>query len=147
MPTITGNVVDRKIIIDVAIQPTSMTGASLQSYDRQAVFKVHKLRGLVDTGATCTCITKSAAQQIGLLSRGKRRVSNVTTDAYHREFSFWFSFWISDDDGQRPHQLSQPIHGIEFKDSPDFDVLIGMDVLTFGKLKVRFGKFYTLEFN
>ena len=109
----------------------SMPGASSVS--------VH--RGLLNTGASTTCITRRAAQRIGLRPRGKRRVASVTSIEYHNQYLFGLGAFYEADDA-RGYYMFDEVLGVEFRDNDDFDVPIGMDVITRGDLTLfRSGEF------
>lgn len=131
----------RQIIIDVAVQPAQVIVPGVEPTPWVPTSQVSTLRGLVDTGATGTCITRSAAAAIGLRSRGKARVGGVSSTEYHDRFRFVLGA-LYDDEGERGYFWFDEVNGTHFRDNGDFDVLIGMDVISQGDLSVmRDGSF------
>lgn len=122
-----------------------MLATQLAGRTSDAPFNVFKLRGLVDTGATRTAITRSAVVRIGLLSKTKIPIKNVDAVAFHALLSFYVSFWLHDERGERPYQLPHAIEGIDFRDYEDFDVLIGMDVMRYCTLTLTHATTFSLE--
>jgi hypothetical protein len=97
---------------------------------------------LIYTGASGTCITASAARKLGLEPSGIVPVQGVGGASFHNAYIFKVGFVdlrknelgsISD-----PNFISlKEINGVEFDcGSADFEVLLGMDVLSIGTLTV-----------
>lgn len=103
---------------------------------------VDALRGLLDTGATRTCITRKAAARAGLKPQGKVRIGNVSSFEMHNQYAFVLGVWFGSPGGDRGFYGFDTILGVDFKDNDDFDVLIGMDVISRGDLTLlRDGSF------
>lgn len=147
MPLIRGKLDEgRRILVDIGVQPTLHTPDSVKPEHQPATMHILPLRGLIDTGAQVTCITRSAAAAVGLVPRGKRRIGNVSTFEMHNAYSFVLGVWhvpVHSADGRATgYYQFEPVYGVDFKDSPDFDVLIGMDIIVRGDLTVyRSGEF------
>ncbi|SEM88968.1 Aspartyl protease [Sphingomonas gellani] len=142
MATVTG-VVDahRRLIIDVALQPAPVVVHGVQPHTVVPTSQVSALRGLIDTGATKTCISRSAAKQIGLRPRGKLNLGGVSSIEQHNRYRFVLGA-LYDDKGARGYYMFDEVSGVDFRDNGDFDVLIGMDVIAQGDLTLtRAGTF------
>ncbi len=143
MRTITGPVDEhRRLIIDVAVQPAQMIVPDVQPVAFAPVTSASALRGLIDTGAQVTCITRAAARKIGLKSRGKQRLGSVSGIELHNQFRF-VAGALYDDAGTRGYYWFDEVIGVDFQDNDDFDVLIGMDIITQGDLTVGRDRIFT----
>jgi hypothetical protein len=111
------------------------------------VININPLRGLLDTGAQITCVTRATAARVGLRPRGKKRLGNVSNIEMHTSYSFVLGVWYSVEGGDtlnetRGYYGFDPILGCDFKDNVDFDVLIGMDIISQGDFSTtRTGEF------
>jgi hypothetical protein len=101
------------------------------------------LRALVDTGAQVTSITEKAAQKLSLEPSGIVGIQGVGGPSYHNSYIFKLGFvdlQQSELGYHRPHfhLLDREIEGPEFDCGVDaeFDVLLGMDVLSIGTLTI-----------
>ncbi len=127
--------------MDVVVQPVRIQVAGVQPVAMPVVSSISVYRGLIDTGANTTCITKRAAHSIGLRPRGKRRVGSVRDIDYHNQYRFELGAFY-DADGVRGYYMFDEVYGVEFRDNDDFDVLIGMDIIMRGDLTMgRNGRF------
>lgn len=134
MPLIKGRLDNRRAIIDVGLQPTTILLDSVSPVALPPVIDISPLRGLIDTGAGITCITRQTAQRVGLRPKGKKRLGNVSNIEIHTSYSFVLGVWYSAENGEamnttRGYYGFEPILGADFKDNEDFDVLIGMDIM------------------
>lgn len=78
---------------------------------------------------------------MGLRPRGKARVGGVAGIGFQNRLRFVLGA-IYDDDHERGYFWFDEVAGVEFSDNGDFDVLIGMDVISQGDLHVmRDGEF------
>ena len=103
---------------------------------------IHAYRGLLDTGAQRTCVTRTAAKKVGLIERGKIRLGNVHGVEYHSAYSFSVGFWVrsqgaTDMDTATTYYALDPITGADLKDMDDFDILLRMDIIARGDLIIR----------
>lgn len=106
------------------------------------IVQIRHFRGLIDTGAQRTCITRAAARDLGLKPRGRIPIGNVSNIEMHTLYSFALGFWVRLSDRDPLTQTTtyyglEPISGPDFKDNGDFDVLVGMDVIIQGDLSIR----------
>ena len=137
MARVTGTVdAHRRLIIDVALQPAQIIVHGVEPETHVPSAEVSTLRGLIDTGAQRTCITKSAARQMGLRPRGKMRLGSVYSIEQHNQYRFVLGA-LYDDGGTRGYFWFDEVVGVDFRDNEDFEVLIGMDIISQGDLTVR----------
>ena len=142
MPLIRGRLDGRRALIDVGLQPTLYATESVQPIVAQQSFEIQPLRGLIDTGAQITCITRSVARQTGLRPVGKKRLGNVHSIEIHNAYSFVVGVWYEAEDGSdrtRGYFGFEPILGCDFGDNQNFDVLIGMDIISQGDFAIKRG--------
>lgn len=131
----------RQMIVDVVVQPAQVLVPGVEPTPWIPRAQATTLRGLLDTGASGTCITRSAAREMGLRPRGKARVGGVSGTEYHNRFRFVLGA-LYNDGGERGYFWFDEVSGVDFPDNGDFDVLIGMDVISQGDLHVlRSGRF------
>jgi hypothetical protein len=136
MPSIIGKVDQRRLLIDVGLQPALHTVGAVEPTQYARPMNVRPLRGLFDTGAQMTCITRRAAAAAHLSPLGKVRIGNVSNIEIHNQYGFVLGVWYGDRD-RRGYYGFDPILGVDFKDNDDFDVLIGMDVIGQGDLVIN----------
>jgi hypothetical protein len=141
MPLITGKLDNRRAIIEVGLHP-SFSVESVGPVSPLLKIDIEPLRGLIDTGAQLTCITRKTAARVGLRPIGKRLVGNVSNLEYHTSYSFVLGVWYSQPGGEsmdetRGYFAFEPVLGCDFKDNDDFDVLIGMDIIQQGDFSTK----------
>lgn len=142
MPLIKGTLDNRRALIDVGLQPTIGAIDSVMPVSPTSDFTIRRLVGLIDTGAQSTCVTRSTAKSIGLMPRGKKLLGNVSSFEMHTAYSFVLGVWYIEENGGPNNQTTgyygfDPILGCDFKDNPDFDVLIGMDIIAQGDFSTK----------
>ena len=142
MPSLRGELDGGRVILDVGVQPAQALVQGVAAQAQAVVLNIHPFRGLMDTGAQRTCITRSAALKLQLTPRGKLRIGNVSGVTNHMAYSFSIGFWYEIDGGETMNVAKNyfgfdPVMGADFKDNNDFDVLIGMDIISQGELVVR----------
>jgi hypothetical protein len=77
-----------------------------------------------------------------------KRLGNVSNIEMHTSYSFVLGVWYAQDGGEtlnetRGYYGFDPILGADFKDNDDFDVLIGMDIISQGDFRTtRSGEFF-----
>lgn len=126
----------RQLIVDVAVQPAQIIVPGVTPTPWVPSSTVSTLRGLIDTGAGGTCITRSAARAMGLRPRGKKGVGGVSSIEVHNRYRFVLGA-LYEDRGERGYFWFDEVNGVDFRDNGDFDVLIGMDVIGQGDLTIR----------
>jgi len=143
MPFFEGEIVEGQPIINVAITPPNATESDLG----ESMF-----RALVDTGATITAISGEVVRKLNLVSIGREDLHGVTgvkTVPVHRialhipitelhstkTQVFAHEYW----------KHMTPVSAMEILGSENFDVLLGMDILTHCHFTMFNGKF-TLGF-
>ena len=111
--------------------------------------KVQFCKALIDTGAMSTCLSKRIAEQIGLAPIGKVPVHSVSGLQHHNSYLFYVGFSVvplrAESVASGPPETSPPeiqvlpipIQGVELDSGHDFDVLLGMDVIATGSLKIE----------
>jgi len=90
--------------------------------------KIQSFRALLDTGSVDCCITESTARKLQLTSIGKRNsygstgpgVSNIYLVNLHL-----------------PWTIIMPVEVMDSADHPDFDLIIGMNILSKGNLSIE----------
>ena len=148
MPLIIGQLNSRRALIDVGLCPTPVEITGVEPFQQYASMDIEPLKGLIDTGASITCVTKAAAVKVGLMPRGKRPLGNVKDIQLHTSYSFVLGVWYSESNGDAMNETKgyygfEPVLGCEFKDNADFDVLIGMDIISQGDFTTkRSGEFF-----
>ena len=91
---------------------------------------------LIDTGATRTCLTARTISRLNLPARGKLIVSSATSyPERRRAYSYSLGLFCETRTVERtlyvlPFELVAPA----FQDNDNFDVLLGMDLLSRGRL-------------
>ena len=152
MPCIWGKHNNSQVFINVAI----LTAEAVENIngnpgaDHQGEVAIFK--ALVDTGAQSTCITKTVADQLKMIPIGKVPVNGVSGVQYHNNYLFHVGFPI----GMRQEEetvvrgelqiLTASIQGAELSGVPGFDVLLGMDVICTGSLKIDGDGSYSFSF-
>ncbi len=150
MPCIWGSHNNSQVFLDVAVLPVGFDPQLLSS--GQSPIRIFK--ALLDTGAQSTCITGSVAKQTGLKPIGKVSVRGVSGIENHNNYLFKIGFPLGvvlSGDGKRlPRGISileKDIQGVEFNSNADnFAVLLGMDVLSIGSLKVEGNGTFSFSF-
>lgn len=113
---------------------------------------------LIDTGAQKTMISANVVSTVGLVPIGKIAVQGVGPSvAYHNAYAFHVAFIVAFTvPGQMVtpgaavstavHFNLTPIHGAEIPSTLGFDVLLGMDVLATGSLKIEGNGTFSFSF-
>lgn len=129
MPCLIGNSGPSGPLIKVQIAPPG----KFTDTDAKAG-KIKTFSGLIDTGATYTCVTESVANEMGLQATGKTQVKSASHTVICNTF-------IADIFVPFPlalftyHLKSWQV--IEFKEnSTDYQFLIGRDLLNHGTLNI-----------
>ena len=132
MRFVRGKVRDRRILIPVGIRAFSDDPTATPN------FTFHEFTALLDTGASRTCVSQNVIDRVGLVGRGQIPVGNVKRTEMHETYLFYVGVWPSTNDGALPavFGIGDEIMGIDGGDSRFYDVLLGMDIVTRGALKV-----------
>ena len=108
-------------------KPGDLKGAAQRKATNN--FKVCQTKGLIDTGATGSCVSPFIAEQLGLITLAKKICLGVNgeyeTNTYKTDLSF-----LSYNQGASHHCFENATVS-ELSVSPEsaFQVLIGMDIL------------------
>jgi len=127
MPCISGLLTPRKqAIVEVGISGVQSDG------DDKQIFKNYA--ALIDTGASCTCITDKVVGEIGLKPTGKASMQSAShvedRNIFIVDFAFPFGGAVF---------MRQGMQVMEFSSfENDFEILLGMDVITGGSLTISF---------
>jgi hypothetical protein len=107
-----------------------------------------KFTALIDTGAQRTCVTQNVVDQLKLKRRGRIELGNVHSKALHWTYLFNVAIWPETDSSfpQMPFGLADEIEGADLGDNRYFDVLLGMDIIQLGSLKLEFDGTFELAF-
>lgn len=103
---------------------------------------------MVDTGALRTCVTQNVVDRLGLTRRGRIEVGNVRSRAWHWTYLFHVAIWPETDDGSisAAFGIGDEVEGIDVGDSRYYDVLLGMDILRRGSLRLELDGSFELAF-
>jgi len=110
---------------------------------------VQEYRGLIDTGAQRSCLTRRTIAIESLVPHAKKPIQNVNDTHPHRLYWAHLGFFaerISDDgeeQGRTYFSLPEPVEVIDIANNNWFDAIIGMDILQ--RYELRFegdGSFY-----
>ena len=142
MPCIWGKHDQSQVFVNVAIFDAGVEERVTAKKIGDA-FPMHVFRALIDTGAQATCITSAAAEKVGLMPIGKVPIRGVSGLQYHNNYLFKVGFafgTIAPEENVRDakvHIFAKPIEGAELNfSSSKFDVLLGMDIISIGSLKI-----------
>ena len=133
-------IIDASIIVDLAGE----VPPNLQN---------HMFQALVDTGAQITMISKRAADKVGLRPIGMTSIIGVGGVREHRNYLFHVAFVLKRGEvslGKMEvdiHMFGDVIEGAELSsESEDFDILLGMDVLSKCSLAIEGNGTFSLSF-
>jgi hypothetical protein len=142
MRCITGKIEDNRILVKVGIrvadpEPSEFSGLIY-----------HEFTALVDTGAKRTAISQNVIDRVGLVNRGKILVGNVKRTEEHHTYLFHVGIWPETNDGVPPavFGIGDEIMGIDGGDSRHWNVLLGMDIITRGALRLERDGSFELAF-
>jgi hypothetical protein len=152
MPCLAGNYNPAVgVILQVAILPPSQLTAVRTQHQPSTPQNLTMFAGLLDTGASVTCISKNVVQTIGLQPSGKTNMSGSTGQGVVDQYTFVVGLLFGAQQaptGAISGQLqAHLVQGCEFTSHGfGFDVLIGRDILCKGILSISFDGHYTLSF-
>lgn len=143
MPDIVGQHNSSQVFVSVVLLPVDRFEDTLDPQRLSRAPNLQVLRALIDTGAQVTSITSKAARKLKLEPSGLVGIQGVGGPSYHHSYIFKLGFVDirqSELGYQSPtfHLLDKEIEGPEFDCGvdADFDVLLGMDVLSIGTLTI-----------
>lgn len=153
MPGIVGSHNCSQVFCSVVLLSVERFEDSLDPQRLSKFPNLQVLKALIDTGAQGTSITLQAAEKLGLEPTGMIRVHGFGGAKNHNCYLFKVGFvdlQQSEFGLQSPvfHVVDREIRGAEFDCGPeaDFDVLLGMDVLSIGTLTVSHTGKYKFSF-
>ncbi|MGE3292319.1 MAG: aspartyl protease family protein [Geminicoccaceae bacterium] len=152
MPCIAG-VFEPKVglLLNVAIHKTDLLTTINAKPRTEANLTLYT--ALVDTGASCTCVSKRVISEIGLVPHTK--VTMVSASSNHDVNAYYFIvgipiFLASSPMGSvsgKMHMFNEPVQGMELLNPTGrFDVLLGMDVIGRGSLKLDHDRHFSFCF-
>jgi hypothetical protein len=158
MPCVWGVHNRSQIFLDVGIIDTD-TAAKLAPGYAPVIHNPPIFRALVDTGAEVTMISPSVAGAVGLTPIGQIPIQGVGhTMSYHNAYLFHVAFVVPVGHTGSPAAVGggpntmifmqpHPIYGGEITSSGEqFDVLLGMDVISTGSLAVEGNGTFSFSF-
>lgn len=104
---------------------------------------------LIDTGASCTCVTAKVINDVGLTPIGKMTSGGVHGKKIVNQYQFQVALVFPQ--SQAPtglvnaNVLAMAVTGIEFDASGGFDVLLGRDIICRGVLSLSWDGHGTLS--
>lgn len=103
---------------------------------------------LVDTGARRSCVTEALAQRAGLQRIGRVEVWNIKRPESHWTYLFNVAIWPDAvaGDPPSPFDIEAEIKGIDVANHSYFDMLMGMDIISQGRLLIDRDGTFELEF-
>jgi hypothetical protein len=143
-----GRTQNNRIIIKVGIwpfqpyEPVDGTGGLVDVTYRE-------YQALVDTGAIRTCISEKAVQELGLKRKSRANIWNVRRSEVHWTYLFHLGIWPDSEDPSVPTAvfgIGEPIEGIDVGNHPYFDVLLGMDIIGQGSLRIDLDGSFEMAF-
>jgi hypothetical protein len=143
MPCIWGKHNGSQVFLSVAIFDDDVVARFSAAAGTSETVRMHVFKALVDTGAQGTCITSAAAEKVGLAPIGKVQIRGVGGLSFHNNYLFRVGFAFGGAGEGREvrlgslHIVDEPIQGAELNiRNSDFDVLLGMDIISIGSLKI-----------
>ncbi len=135
MPSIHGSLDGNQPLVSVLIAPLSSGGA----------FGAGEFVALIDTGSTKTCVTRTVVESLGLQPFSRVLVATPSGLERRKAYSFTVGF-LDEGDGtvgavRSPFYFPDAITGADFVKNSNFNVLLGMDILSQGRLVFDRGRF------
>jgi hypothetical protein len=139
MRSIHGSLNQLQPLIDVSIGAPSGDGLHRETY-----------RALVDTGSTRTCITRRVIARFAVEAKAKLLIASATSGPERRRaYGYSLGLFCTDEETEHstlyviPHEFIAPW----FVDNDNFDVLLGMDILSRGQLIFQPNGAFTFSFS
>jgi len=112
-----------------------------------ANFDFQEFTALVDTGALRTCVTQNVVDRLQLVRWGRMPVGNVKRTEMHWTYMFRVCIWPEAEGSLPiPFGIGREIEGIDVGDSRHYDVLLGMDIISQGSLRLELDGSFELAF-
>lgn len=89
---------------------------------------------LIDTGATSTCITEKVCKRANITKLGPGRAKSAFGTHSLPTCNFHIGLVEEDTKAQHMNMNFRSVNGLVWPDTDEFDVIIGMDVITSGLL-------------
>lgn len=133
---------NNRLRVPVGIRPFQPDPAKAQD------LTFHRFTALIDTGARRTCISQNVVARLGLERQGRIEVGNVKRTELHWTYLFYVGIWPETNDGSPsvPFGIGNEIEGIDVGDSRYYDVLLGMDIIAKGSLRLELDGSFELAF-
>lgn len=133
MPSIRGSLSYGQPLIPVLIGLVSEPG------------RAQECIALIDTGCTISGITSRIVESLGLVHTTRKLVLTPLGEARRKAYPFMVGF-LTESDGtagavRSPYYFPEPVLGADFVVNSGFDVLLGMDLLSQGRLVFDRGSF------
>jgi hypothetical protein len=162
MPCIWGQHNNSQVFLNVGIIDASTINPQSLTFGSQ-IPPPQMFKALVDTGAQRTMISTNVVRTLNLTPVGKIGISGVGSSQYHNGYLFHVVFVtpMARIAGQVPtpgnpvpavvHYQPMPIYGAELDpamtlQTAGFDVLLGMDVICTGSLKIEGNGTFSFSF-
>ncbi len=104
---------------------------------------------MIDTGATRTCLTRSLIHSLGLEAKAKLLVASATSGP-ERVWAYGYSlglFCTNLSASKTLYVIDREFTAPWFVDNQNFDVLLGMDIISQGRLVFEPGGDFRFEFD
>lgn len=133
MPTIRGSLDAGQPLVQVLIRSALEPG------------RFQECTALIDTGCSITGITRTIVETLDLRHTTRRLVATPLGEARRRAYPFTVGFLAESMTGvgsvRSPYNFPEPVLGVDFVENSGFDVLLGMDILSKGRLLFEHGQF------
>jgi predicted aspartyl protease len=104
---------------------------------------------LIDTGASCTCITPKVVTDVGLTPVGKQSVGGVHGKKIVNQYQFQVALVFPQSQAAtglvNANAMAISVTGVEFDSPGGFDVLLGRDIICRGLFHLSFDGHGTLS--
>jgi len=140
MPCIWGRHDRSQAFLNVSILDDALIARIAAASNAGDIYSLHVFKALVDTGSQTTCISRAVAESLGIKPIGKVPIRGVAGGSYHNYYLFKVGFPFGNLEGDGTvtslHISSVAVEGVEMTVGGNFDVLLGMDIIGLGSLKV-----------
>jgi len=128
-------------LISLAVFPFNISQAGITGTP-SAPINLSQYMALIDTGASCTCISSKVIGDLKLTPMGKQSVGGVhgskPTNLYQFTIGLLFPSSQLPTGVVTANVAPFPVTGAEFFPQPGFDVLLGRDILCHGTFSMSF---------